>query len=296
MGRYSKKDNNQRNKKMNQQIYDILTAKFRAGFGRSRNEDKKSGVDKYYIYSDQTYKTYKRECKNFMRFCRENYACKTLDECREHIEGYLEVVAEDKSAWTVSTKAAAICKLYGISVSDLDIVLPKRRRQDIKRSRYAVEFDKHISKATAEVYAAFTRATGVRIRELKALRGTDLIEKDGEYYAFVKNGKGGKTREAKIIGSEEEIQRVVRMFKDAGEGKVFAGAPAALDNHSYRAEYATRYYHMIARDVETIPREERYYCRKDLKGIVYDKRAMKTVSQALGHNRIDVIAYSYIRH
>ena len=34
MGRYSKK------KKLNQQVYDILTEKFRKGFGRSRHEDK----------------------------------------------------------------------------------------------------------------------------------------------------------------------------------------------------------------------------------------------------------------
>lgn len=32
-----------------------------------------------------------------------------------------------------------------------------------------------------------------------------------------------------------------------------------------------------------------------LKGVVYDKKAMKVVTEALGHNRISVIAEHYLR-
>lgn len=296
MGRYSKKSKKLKTKKLNQQVYDILSEKFNEGFGRSRHEDKKIGLDKKYIYSKQTYETYKRECKHFTQFCRENYACKTLAECKEHIEDYLKYVAETKSAWTVSTKAAAICKMYEISIEDLEIELPKRQRQDIVRSRKAVAYDKHISDETEEFYAAFTRCTGLRIREMKRIKGTDLIERDGVYYVNVVNGKGGKARKAQVIGSDSEIEKVARLFKDAGTGKVFAKVHAALDNHSYRAEYATRFYHMTARDIDTLPQEEKYCCRKDLRGVVYDKKAMDIVSKNLGHNRRDVIAYSYIRY
>ena len=38
----------------------------------------------------------------------------------------------------------------------------------------------------------------------------------------------------------------------------------------------------------------RYYCRNDLKGVVYDKQAMRIASRALGHNRICVIAGHYL--
>ncbi len=64
---------------------------------------------------------------------------------------------------------------------------------------------------------------------------------------------------------------------------------------------------MYARDIEDIPydkvnkgtghkyQSEVYVCRKDRQGTKLDKRAMKKASKALGHNRVSVIAYSYIK-
>ncbi len=38
-----------------------------------------------------------------------------------------------------------------------------------------------------------------------------------------------------------------------------------------------------------------YYCRNDLKGVVYDRKALFAASQALGHNRETVVAEHYLR-
>ena len=38
-----------------------------------------------------------------------------------------------------------------------------------------------------------------------------------------------------------------------------------------------------------------YYCRHDLRGVVYDRRALFEASQALGHNRETVVAEHYLR-
>ena len=43
-----------------------------------------------------------------------------------------------------------------------------------------------------------------------------------------------------------------------------------------------------------IPPKERYIMRKERAGEVYDKQAMEIVSKNLGHNRISVIAQSYL--
>lgn len=67
-----------------------------------------------------------------------------------------------------------------------------------------------------------------------------------------------------------------------------------MDEHAYRREYAQKKYEQLARSVEELPRKERYICRKDKKGVVYDKKAMRKVSNNLGHERISVIAQSYI--
>ena len=39
---------------------------------------------------------------------------------------------------------------------------------------------------------------------------------------------------------------------------------------------------------------DRYVCRRDRAGVVYDKAAMLQVSRMLGHNRISVIAGHYL--
>lgn len=44
------------------------------------------------------------------------------------------------------------------------------------------------------------------------------------------------------------------------------------------------------RDVSSV-----YYCRKDLKGVVYDRKALFEASDALGHNRETVVAEHYLR-
>ena len=83
-------------------------------------------------------------------------------------------------------------------------------------------------------------------------------------------------------------------MKKAGIDKVWPHVPD-MDVHSYRSEYCTQIYNTLARPVEKIPKNERYHCRSDLKGVCYDKRAMLIASRCLGHNRINIIAEHYLR-
>ena len=139
----------------------------------------------------------------------------------------------------------------------------------------------------------FCRATGLRRAELQQLRGTDLIEIDGEPFICVSRGaKGGRHRNISLTFEKDFIQALMR---SKGEEKVFEKVPNGADIHSYRAEFATRLYKKLARDIDSLPKSEKYHCRKDLKGVCYDKKAMLEVSRALGHNRISVIAGHYIR-
>ena len=81
----------------------------------------------------------------------------------------------------------------------------------------------------------------------------------------------------------------------AGIGKVWVKVPQNADIHSYRADYASRIYLKYARPIEELPRKERYICRKDKRGVVYDRAAMLEASRALGHNRISVVGEHYLR-
>lgn len=127
-----------------------------------------------------------------------------------------------------------------------------------------------------------------------------------KYYVHVKSGKGGRERYSPIIG--KDIQPILnRIMNTPFNKKVFEYVPSNADIHSYRSEYATSIYKEYARDIKEIPIDsinngngvkyasEIYVCRKDEAGKKLDKRAMLICSKALGHNRIEVVANSYIR-
>lgn len=180
-----------------------------------------------------------------------------------------------------------------------------RQRADIKRSRHDVESDKHISQAKHDFFAMVGGATGLRKSEMQAIRGTALSrerDEDGFYY-FTTKGKGGRVRRSPIVASnEEEEQLILALFRQAGDFYVFNNrhndvqtyaVPKKLDEHAHRAEYARRVYKHYERNVLDLPRKQKTFLRKDLRGHILDKFAELKTSQALGHNRVDEFRRSY---
>ena len=92
-----------------------------------------------------------------------------------------------------------------------------------------------------------------------------------------------------------DVANVVALMTAAGEnGKVFAHVPSHADIHGYRRDYARDYYNSLARPLDAVPRAERYYCRAEMAGVVFDRAALRIVAQSLGHNRVCVVAENYL--
>ena len=266
----------------------VLSEKCR--FGESRDKAKKDKSDKDGIYSYSTFAAYLKWCYVFVHFCLDHYKCKTLMQCRQYVDEWLTTLIGRCAPSTVKLAASALAKLYGCSAKGF-IHTPDRRRADIKRSRGPKERDRHFSEENHRELVDFCKSTGLRRHELYALRGTDLVCKNGRWYVHVKKGKGGKERLAQIVGN---VQSVIDVMHKAGGGKVFPKVPEVMDVHGYRREYATAFYKILVRPLDKLPEKELYRCRGDKKGVVYDRWAMLTVSKSLGHNRIDVIAGHYL--
>lgn len=253
------------------------------------------------IHSYGTMKTYLNHSIKFVAYCRETHNCKTLEDCKPYIKEYIE--GNDLSPWVKKVQRSAIAKMYGVKSIDLgEINTGERSRATVKRSRGVAIRDKHFSETGKyKKYVEFCRGTGLRKSEVEALRGNVLYEKNGSYYLKVTEGtKGGKRREIPILKEYEDLIKSVCM--EAGDGLVLPyiasdrlKAPNGADTHAYRSEYAKKLYDELKRPLEEIPTEEKYFCRGDLKGTIYDKEAMKQVSKALGHNRLSVISQSYLR-
>lgn len=272
------------------QVQDTLDAKLQ--IGRKKKPDKIASISQNYIYSWETYHSYLKHCCYFVKWCKENHGCKTIEQCKAYVSEWMKT-REHLSVYTQKMEASALVKLYGCTLEELNIHTAARQRKDITRSRNTVKRDRHFSESNHAELVAFCRATGLRRAELQALRGTALYQDRSGYYLHITSGsKGGRERYAPIIGDKD---LVIRLCKQAGDGKVFGKIPSGADIHSYRRDYATAIYQQHARPLEQLTAKEKYYCRGDRKGEVFDRAAMRIASNALGHGRIEVIAGHYLK-
>lgn len=323
-----------RNKSYFKDLHTQAYEKFESmrAFGESKTEAKMNGTDREKIFSYNTYKTYWKHTKYFLKWIGENHPeCTTLKASKRYVNEWLtERTAEGLSAWTIQTEAKALGKLYGISPEDKEYFqAPKRNRAEIIRSRVDVERDRHFSKTNNAELINFCKGTGLRRSELEKLRGEDLMSREqveslakfspyekergiaadamnfkSDYYLRV-TGKGGRERISPIIGKNADA--IVERCKEAASDKVWQYVNQNADIHSYRGDYATAIYREYAREIDDIPydkyhdglrkyiQSDVYTCRKDEAGRKLDREAMRMCSKALGHNRVEVVANNYLR-
>jgi len=273
-----------------------LQEMFQAGKGSKRSLDKAQGDTSGKIYSEQTFRTYRKQFGYFTDWIAKTHPeAVTIEDAHKLANEYLQhLVDREISPYTIATVKAAMAKIFGVSSSSF-MKTPERERSGIKRSRHDVASDRHISEATESRLSRFTSATGLRRSEMLKITSDDLFFENGKAYLNVTRGtKGGKARIVEIMGASEEETKSIVEFIQSKKGRLFPKLHSNYDNHRYRGAYAMRLYQHYARKEKDIPRADRYIMRKDRAGETYDKRAMAIVTKNLGHNRIDVIAQSYL--
>lgn len=344
--------NKRTEKKLNWELYTKLNQFKERGDG-SRHEAKKDGTDKDAIFAWETYHTYHKHLVYFYKWCLDNPgdtgAPKSIEDCKSYAPEWIKSMLDrGLSVSAVTMCASALVKLYQCSREELGIsdLIPEQHRADIKRSRGEAARDKNFNENLPQNkdLVTFCCCTGLRRGEVSQIRGTDLTEIDGVYCLNVtRNTKGGRVRVSEIVGSEDEVSRVVELCKAAGDNKIFPKPNSNADIHSYRAEYAKKVYEKYARkkceyrnerlivknnrvitsyvskdgkaDVDKfsflytgrltkkgVPETIKgyrdvpssFYCRRDLRGVNYDRQALFIASQNLGHNRESVIVEHYL--
>lgn len=275
-------------KDLHQQAYDRLNGML--AIGESKKEAVVNGTDREKIFSFNTYQTYWKHTKYFLKYIKEAHPeCTTLKSAKKYVNEWLQLRTDQGlSAWTIQTEAKALSKLYGIQPDDDRYFKPpKRNRADIKRSRGDRVRDRHFSEENNDELVKFCKGTGLRRSELMELRGKDLMTKaqikaeivrinalpvgersaavdkrlemlqdtclfDEEYFTHVRNGKGGRKRLSPIIG--QFAGQIIRRIMDTpAEEKVWQYVNTNADIHGYRAEYATAIYKAHARPIQDIP-------------------------------------------
>ena len=303
-------------------------------YGESKKAAKMEKTTDRKIFSFVSMETYRQQANQYADWLKECYPeVRKMKDAKAHVTEYLHgMCVEKNSASTISTARSALDKLFQIKPGDKEFFkAPARKRENIVRSRNPAKRDKHFSERKNWDKVAFCRCVGMRRSELKKSKGehyvdrTTLVQmvqnpdlppvkrgiiKDAlefpnvDHFIYAK-GKGGRERYIPIIGPYEAD--VVEMIKSTPENaKIWGKVNSNADIHGYRAEYAMGVYRRYARSIEDIPydavtkggkryQSDVYVCRGDMKGIKLDRKAMRLVSKALGHNREEVFAISYLR-
>lgn len=222
------------------------------------------------ITDNQTATAYKKDCKLFAAFCKEQ-GVKRPDQLqgkeKELLQGYeRQLESAGYSPSTIHRRLAAPCKATGISMSEIE--KPKRTSGKITRSRNEKANKQGKREAEDERYSClvtFQRAVGIRRAELARLTATDLTEDESGYLCVnVSRGKGGKRQLQRILPEDEGT--VLEIFQNADpEHKLFSKEEMQnkIDLHRLRREHAQRAYKYYADRLKNEP-GYKYELRKEL--------------------------------
>jgi integrase len=194
------------------------------------------------IHSFKTRSVYQEKILRFINWCRETQQMKHLEDLDARADElacqYLtERIQAGKSPYTLQVERSALRLFFGDRSLAASVILPRRARARIKRSRGPVSHDRHFQPANWEPLLKFLCATGLRRNELRLLCVRDIVERDtdpdyfGQTTVKVVNGKGGKSRTVSVLAGHEQDVLVMRTGR-AEEEPVFPRIPRHLDVHS----------------------------------------------------------------
>jgi len=252
------------------------------------------------LYDTNTCDQYKKLALKFLTTCRDEYGIKNLSEVtRDHASEYLKNhINAGYANDTIRKEFSALAKLLDCHTYDFSVPMPpKPKRLEITRSRLPRLHDKEYRPDKYKDVIEFSLATGLRRKELAALKPEDIYRKeDGRLYCHVERGKGGRQREVRVLRDKENLVLECKAKAEtANRERVFEKIISRIDIHSLRREYAQERYKEVERDkLERGKEIKRDYICRDGSGRRFDKEILREVTQDLGHNRLDVVVKHYL--
>lgn len=265
------------------------------------------------IHSVRTADTYRAVANSFGDFLKAQGVKSMADIQRQHIQAYMESRA-DLSAYTHSRDLSAINKLLDTRYTLRDFGFQDRKYSAITNNRGLSRYDTSEANRNRE-QLSFVRATGIRRQSIATITPSQSVRNaDGLVIGFHVIEKGGRERNCVVL--EQDRQRITEMVnqKIAEQGTntpMFKAVDRNANPHYARREYAQVLYadlkqsHEQGRDYydglrDSFIKQEAFdkaisrYDKTEIRG-GFDRDTLAEVSQNMGHNRIDVILYHYLR-
>ena len=200
--------------------------------------------------NEKTFRTYMHHAKRYVQFCRENYNCKSYEECSslEFAQGYCDSLKENYSPSSIHLFMVSVTSAFDLSLRDIN--KPIRHTAEYTRGRkgkFTPQKSEDLNDPKWSYLVDFQKRAGIRRTELANLRGRNFKKDESGYWCIeVERGKGGKYQ-LNRLNSEEDIEFVREYFEAVGpDEKIF---PAnlfrnRLNLHKLRADSAREFYFM----------------------------------------------------
>ena len=155
----------------------------------------------------KTENQYKKHALKFAEYCKSTYRCKTLEECKEHIQDYSNyLIASGKTASTTHTYLAGICCVLDVPLENINKPIRVVAENTRSRGTKAVDIRKDAGREASPRLYDFAGIVGIRRNEYLHLAPDDLVVDNFENWCVrVKKGKGGKQQLQRILPDELEL-------------------------------------------------------------------------------------------
>ena len=197
---------------------------------------------------------YKEHALKFAEYCKSTYRCKTLDECRTHIQDYSNyLTASGRTPSTTHTYLAGICRLLDVPLETINKPIRVVAKNTRSRGTKAVDIRKDAGREVSPRLYDFACIAGIRRAEYLHLTPEDLVEDDfGNPCILVRKGKGGKRQLQRILPEELPAIKVV-FDAPADEQHLFSRDELKnkIDLHHLRALRAQKMYRYYLDRIET---------------------------------------------
>ena len=286
---------------------------YRNSVGYSNTNNRTVGIHSY-----GTFEAYKSSLKSFSMWAKdEGIKFKKLDDVKEnHIKDFIkDRYEEGYSAHTYSKDLAALNKVFNTHVTKSDCGVANRSYLNISNNREMKEHHNKINYNNYSSEIAVVQATGMRRSNVEKVSPSSFNYNENGLPTQIrlcnetKTGganmaeKGGRDRVVDIPEQyQQQIKDIIQEHRDNGNADdkpLFEHIPSRLGTHRFRQEFAeTSYNNYIEKYGEGTMKvsdvlENSHSESTTYRG--YDVGALKYATEQLGHNRLDVIVYNYLR-
>ena len=204
----------------------------------------------------KTEQQYKDHAQKFGAWCKTRYRCKTVEECKPHIQDYADfLAASGKTASTIHTYLASVCRVFGVPLDSIQKPIRVVAENTRSRGSKAVDSRKDAGREASPRLYDFASVVGIRRNEYLHLAPDDLVIDDfGHPCVLVRKGKGGKRQLQRIL--PEELDAVKAVFDHpADETHLFSEAEMTnkIDLHHLRALRAQQMYRYYLARIQNEP-------------------------------------------